>query len=463
MPILESRFSVLGSFRDESGFLFERDGMIFRQVNKAYQEHYDHLMSCGLYDALVSAGQLISHTQSDVPALNSGVAYKVIKPALIPFISYPYEWCFSQLKQAALTTLRIQKTALKAGMTLKDGSAYNIQFLNGKPLLIDTLSFEKYRPGEPWAAYRQFCQHFLAPLALMSCVDVRLNQLSRNYLDGIPLDLASSLLPVWSRLRPALFSHLYSHSKFQQHYEDMAVSQRSCRLSRLALEALIDNLGSAVAGLTLRFRRSPWLRYYSDTHYAPGMITAKQELVSEFLNRDVSRFIYDIGSNTGVLSRIAGRLNIPVVSFDNDHAVVEENYQACCKEGLSSVLPLVVDITNPSPAAGWALEERCAFFERGPADTLLALALIHHLAIASGIPLEKIAYLFQKICRRALVEFIPKSDPCVRRLLINREDVFSGYSQENFEQEFGRYFEIENSRPVPGSSRVVYFLKRKQR
>ncbi|MFA5117854.1 MAG: SAM-dependent methyltransferase [Candidatus Omnitrophota bacterium] len=463
MPIPESRFPVLASFRDPSGFLFERDGRIFRQVNKVYQGHFDHLTRCGLYESLVSAGKLVPHTQSDVPAADSRLAYKVIKPETIPFVSYPCEWCFSQLRQAALTTLQIQKMALKEGMTLKDASACNIQFLNAKPLLIDTLSFEIYRPGEPWAAYRQFCRHFLAPLALMSCVDVRLNQLSRTYLDGIPLDLASSLLPLWSRLRPALFFHLYSHSKFQKHYEAAAVGQRSCRLSRLALEALIDNLESAVAGMKLRSRRSHWLRYYSDTGYPHCMITAKQALVSEFLQRYNPRFIYDIGSNTGVFSRIAGRLNIPVVSFDNDHAVVEENYRACCEEKLSSVLPLVIDVANPSPAAGWALEERSSFFERGPADAVMALALIHHLAFTCGIPLGKIAYLLQKICRCALVEFIPKSDPSVRRLLVNREDIFTEYSRESFEEEFGRYFEIEGCRQVPGSSRSVYFLKRKQR
>jgi hypothetical protein len=462
MPIPGSRFSVLASFRDASGFLFERDGRIFRQVNKVYQEHYDHLMRCGLYESLVSAGQLVSHAQADVPALDSRSAYKVIEPETIPFISYPYEWCFSQLKQAALTTLQIQKKALKEDMTLKDGSAFNIQFLNAKPLLIDTLSFEIYRPGSPWAPYRQFCRHFLAPLALMSCVDVRLNQLSRTYLDGIPLDLASSLLPLWSRLRPALFSHLYSHSKFQKHFESAALGQHSCGLSRLALEALIDNLESAVAGMKLRLRRSHWLGYYSDTGNAHRLMTAKQELVYEFLQRYNPRFIYDIGSNTGVFSRIAGRLNIPVVSIDNDHAVVEENYRACCEERMPFVLPLVVDVTNPSPAAGWALEERGSFFERGPADAVMALALIHHLAVACGIPLEKIASLLQKICRCALVEFIPKSDPAVRRLLANREDIFTEYSRESFEREFSRYFEIEDSRQVEGSPRIVYFLKRKQ-
>ncbi|MFA6216633.1 MAG: class I SAM-dependent methyltransferase [Candidatus Omnitrophota bacterium] len=463
MPISDSCFSVSGSFRDPSGFLFEKDGLIFRQVNKGYQEQYDCLMNSGLYASLVSAGFLISHVEADVPALNGEIAYKVIKPEIIPFISYPYEWCFSQLKQAALTTLRIQKMALEFGMTLKDSSAYNIQFLNGKPLLIDTLSFEKYRSGAPWGPYRQFCQHFLAPLALMSCVDARMNQLSRNYLDGIPLDLASSLLPVWSRLRPSLFFHLYGHAKFQNHYEDKASQSRSCRLSRLALQALLDNLESVVAGMKGRFRKSHWLRYYSDAHHSQETITAKQELVAEFLRRYSPGFMYDMGSNTGIFSRIASRQNIRVVSFDNDHSVVEENYQTCFKERLFSVLPLVVDITNPSPATGWALEERDSFFERGPVDAVLALAIIHHLVISSGIPLEKIAALFQKICRYALVEFIPKSDSLVQRLLVNREDIFSGYTRGNFEQEFGRYFEIEDSRPLPGSSRIVYFFKRKQR
>ena len=180
--------AVSSSFRDPSGLVFVREGVFYRQVNVPYKDNYDHLMSSGLYDKLADNKLLIPHEEVSLDPATPDSAYKVLKPEQVPFISYPYEWCFGQLKDAALTTLAIQKRALGFGMTLKDGSAYNIQFLKGRPVLIDTLSFEKYCEGQFWVAYRQFCQHFLAPLVLMSYTDVRLSQLLRVHIDGIPLD-----------------------------------------------------------------------------------------------------------------------------------------------------------------------------------------------------------------------------------------------------------------------------------
>ncbi|MDO8754671.1 MAG: hypothetical protein Q7J80_12305, partial [Anaerolineales bacterium] len=246
------------SFRDPSGFLFYRSGVLYRQINRAYEKDYARLMDSGLYEKLVKAGLLIPHVESDqfladaqrdlAPEKASGqcersrsAAFKVIQPERVSFISYPYEWSFSQLKDAALATLSIQKRALKHGMSLKDASAYNIQFVRGKATLIDTLSFEIYKEGEPWVAYRQFCQHFLAPLALMSCCDVRLNQLLRVYIDGVPLDLASRLLPAKTKLNFGLLSHIHLHAGAQKRYADQAVASRkgSLRMSQQAMIGLI--------------------------------------------------------------------------------------------------------------------------------------------------------------------------------------------------------------------------------
>ena len=213
------------SFRDPSGFLFTRDGVLYRQVNQVYAEDYRKLMDSGLYAKLVKAGLLIPHTEVDIEPANKKLAFKVLCPEYVPFISYPYEWSFGQLKDAALATLSIQKRALKAGMVLKDASAYNIQFQRGKPTLIDTLSFEIYQEGEPWVAYRQFCQHFLAPLALMAYQDVRLSQLLRVYIDGIPLDLASELLPARTRWNLGLATHIHLHARAQKRYAEVAVSE----------------------------------------------------------------------------------------------------------------------------------------------------------------------------------------------------------------------------------------------
>ena len=212
------------SFRDPSGFLFTENGTLFRAVSCRYRQHYDHLIQSELYDKLVENKLLIPHKEVDLgtikhfPGSREDV-YKIIQPERVPFISYPYEWCFSQLKDAALTTLKIQKQALDHGMVLKDASAYNIQFYKGVPLLIDTLSFEIYQENQPWVAYRQFCQHFLAPLALMAARDIRLGQLMRIYIDGVPLDLASGLLSSSSWLKPALLTHIHLHAKAQKRYE----------------------------------------------------------------------------------------------------------------------------------------------------------------------------------------------------------------------------------------------------
>lgn len=216
-----------GSFRDPSGFVFRQDGIIYRHVNIVYKENYDYLITSGLYQDLTGRGLLIPHDEVDIDYAKSESAYKTLRPKLVEFISYPYEWCFSQLKDAALTTLQIQKRSLEYGMTLKDASAYNIQFMAGKPTLIDTLSFEKYHEGEPWVAYKQFCQHFLAPLALMSYRDIRLNQLFRIYIDGVPLDLASSLLPLRTRFNPPLLFHIHLHAVSQKHYADKPIKRKN--------------------------------------------------------------------------------------------------------------------------------------------------------------------------------------------------------------------------------------------
>jgi len=244
--------NVRGSFRDPSGFMFKQDGKLYRQVNQKYREEYDLLMSSGLYDQLNKSRTLIAHKEVALDlAPRPDIAYKVIQPEIVDFISYPYEWCFNQLKDAAILTLAIARRVLEFGMSLKDASAYNIQFHQGRPIFIDTLSFEKYEEGVPWVAYRQFCQHFLAPLALMAKTDIRLAQLMRLHIDGIPLDLASKLLPASTRMNFGLTTHIHIHARSQQRYADKEVSQEkvNARMSKTAMLGLIDSLLSTVKSL----------------------------------------------------------------------------------------------------------------------------------------------------------------------------------------------------------------------
>jgi hypothetical protein len=452
------------SFRDPSGFLFRQDGLLYRQVNLAYQQQYDLLMSCGLYERLVKKKMLIPHAEVPLQAAVPELAYRILQPDPIRFISYPYEWSFSQLKDAALLTLSIHKIALETGMALKDASAYNIQFHNGRPTLIDTLSFEVYHEDQPWVAYRQFCQHFLAPLALMARQDVRLSQLLRVYIDGIPLDLASRLLPGRTRFNLGLLSHLHLHASAQKSYADKDVTpQVSARkTNRNAHLGLIENLESTIRALKWQPAGSEWADYYDSTNYSRQAFDDKAQLVGSFIDKAQPQTVWDLGSNTGVFSRIAAEKGIFTVSADIDPAAVEKNYLEVKQKKEKLLLPLVIDLTNPSPGLGWGNEERDAFIRRDPhasSRLVMALALVHHLAISNNVPLSDLARFFAGLGQWLIIEFIPKEDSQVQRLLRTRVDIFPEYHAAGFEAAFTEVFEILERQPVEGSKRTLYLLK----
>ncbi len=450
---------LAGSFRDPCGFLFIRDGILYRQVNKSYKEDYNYLIESGLYKELVKNNLLIPHQETDSKLALTNEAYKIIKPDLIPFISYPYEWSFCQLKDAALITLQIQKIAFKFGMTLKDSSAYNIQFYKGKPIFIDTLSFEKYVEGEPWIAYKQFCQHFWAPLALMSYKDIRLNQLLKNNIDGIPLDLASKLLPFKSKLSFSILTHIILHAKSQKHYADKHAIKSKQKINKNSFLAIIDSLESAVKKLTWKLPNTEWGNYYENTNYSSEAIKDKIQYLSNFLDKISPKSVWDFGANDGFYSRIASKKGILTISLDIDPVAVEKNYIKCKNDNEENILPLLFDLTNPSPSIGWENNERGSLFNRGPVDAVLALALIHHLAISNNLPLEKIANFLNKICKWLIIEFIPKSDSQVKKLLSTRKDIFPNYDQNKFEVEFKKYFNIIISKKIKESDRTLYLME----
>jgi ribosomal protein L11 methylase PrmA len=345
-------------------------------------------------------------------------------------------------------------------MTLKDGSAYNIQFLKGRPVFIDTLSFERYREGQTWIAYRQFCQHFLAPLALMSYRDVRLSQLSRIHLDGMPLDLASSLLPWRSRLRFSLLSHLHLHARSQKYFADK-IPESGRKMSKKALLGLVDNLNSAVQRLKWRIKGTEWADYYDKTTYSQEALQHKKHLVAQFLESMNPGMVWDLGANTGLFSRIAGDRGIATISFDVDPAAVERNYRECRERGECNILPLVLDLTNPSPSIGWNNRERDSLVGRGPVDAVMALALIHHLAISNNLPFARIADFFAGVCDRLIIEFVPKSDSQVQRLLSTREDIFADYNQQAFEHTFSEHFGIERCQKIGDTERSLYLMEKR--
>jgi len=449
------------SFRDPAGYMFRRDGVLYRGIRDPGRFHYDRLMSSGLYEELVSARLLVPH--EEIPSFREvhEDLYKVIRPEEIPFVSYPYEWSFSQLQDAALLTLEIEKRALRHDMTLVDASAFNVQFLRGRPILIDTLSLRQAVEGEPWTAYRQYCQHFLAPLALMSLRDVRLSQLLRVHIDGIPLDLVSSLLPLRSRRRASLLLHVHLHARSQKRFAGREVRVARGKVSRQARLGLIDSLESGTRKLRWRATGTEWADYYDDTNYTPEGLAAKRRAVEDFVARVRPRTVWDLGGNIGTFSRIAAASGAQVISFDVDPVCIERGYLRVRAEKEQNLLPLLIDLTNPSPAAGWENAERLSLLERGPADAVLALALIHHLAIGNNVPLEKAAGFFARAGRSLLIEFIPKSDSQVKRLLVTREDIFERYTREEFERVFRQRFEIVRRVSLAGSERTLYAMERK--
>jgi len=455
---------VPSSFRDPSGFLFVREGTLYRQVNLSFREQFDALSSSGLERALVGAGLLIPHEEVDISLAAAPGAYKVLRPESVGFVSYPYEWCFGQLKDAALTTLAVQAIALDHEMSLRDATAYNVQFHRGRPILIDTLSFEKLRPGEPWVAYRQFCQHFLAPLALMAYRDVRLGRLSQIHIDGVPLDLAAEMLPARARLRPSLFMHLFAHARSQRRHARDSNKDRAARsrraFSKQAFRGLIGSLRKAVAALSWRPKDASWAGYYEEAEsYRPVAMEHKKSIVASFLEAAAPRSVWDFGSNTGLFSRLASDRGIPTVAFDFDAASVEANYRTVVDRSERDLLPLVMDLNSPSPDLGWANQERRSLADRGPVDLVLALALIHHLAIGNNVPFERLAEFMRRLCSWLVVEFVPKTDPKVQELLSHREDVFHGYTQEGFERAFDRHFVTQRREPIPDSERLLYLMR----
>jgi ribosomal protein L11 methylase PrmA len=452
------------SFRDPSGFIFTRGGVLYRQINDAARADYERLMTSGLYEKLAAAGELVSHEEVDPSLSPDGHAFRVIRPERVAFISYPYEWCFSQLKDAALLTLRLQKAAMALEMSLKDATPYNVAFSKGRPIWIDTLSFEVQTPGSPWVAYRQFCQMFLAPLALMSQIDIRLQELLRSYIDGVPLDLASRLLPAPSRLRPGLLMHIHLHAAAQRRAAGRPPAPAEKRqLGQMALAGIIDSLERTVRRLEWRAPGTAWGNYYEATNYSDAAFSHKREIVAKAIERLAPAVVWDLGANDGTFSRLASDRGIQTVAFDIDPVAVEKNYRRAKEASEQHMLPLLQDFTNPSGRYGWANQERDALADRGPADLALALALVHHLAIAHNVPLLRVAEYFARLTRALVIEFVPKSDSQVQRMLASRKDIFDGYTQEGFEQAFSDHFDIEEAIAVREAERTIYVMRRKRR
>lgn len=461
-----------GSFRDPAGFIFSFGGTVYRQVNEISRAEYDHFMGSGLYKALSDESLLVRHTEvsklAGLPADKN--RYKILKPDPIPFISYPYEWSFDQLRAAALLTLKIQKLALEHGMILKDASAYNIQFTGNRPIFIDTLSFAVYKPGQAWEAYKQFCEHFVGPLALAHYATPDLLKIQRAYLDGIPLGVAGKLLPRRARLNTGLLSNIFIHHSSSKRWQGNQVTNSNAtqrKVSSFALQGIIGSLESTVRRMRPPTRKTEWGDYYSFTNYSDTAFKEKRAIVKKLLSEVSTKpikdmTVWDVGANNGEFSEVAAEMGAYTVAFDIDEIAVTRNFRAARKpEVANKLLPLVQDLTNPSPGLGWNEKERASLIDRGPADAVLALALIHHLSIGNNVPFPELSAFFAATAKHLIIEFVPKQDSKVQILLSSRTDIFPEYDEAHFEKAMAARFKLIRKVPIKDSDRTLYLFKNK--
>jgi ribosomal protein L11 methylase PrmA len=454
---------ITGSFRDPSGYVFIQDDKIYRNINAEYSIHYNHFTSSGLKDLLIKRKLLIDFQESPF-SINS--SWKTLEVEKLNYISYPYEWSFSQFKEAAILTLEIQLECLKHGMILKDSSAFNIQFKDGSPIFIDLLSFEIYEDGMPWNGYKQFITHFYSPLILMSKIDLQSNQFLKVHLDGIPLELTTKLLPYSSIVHPNilinLFAHNYLEKKYANTHNNKKLRQKFKNGSSLINKASIirhaESLKAFISELKNSQTKSEWGQYYDDTNYSEAGFNVKQDIVTKIIHNFNPKSILDLGSNNGTFSRIVAKSVDYVISADIDPIAVNSNYLTNKKMGVKNIHPIVLDLSNPTASLGWSNTERASFLDRSKVDMALCLALIHHICISNNIPFLYFAKFLKNIAPIAIIEFVPKEDSQVQRLLSSRKDIFKDYNKVQFVESFMSLYTHHEEITIDDSNRTMHIF-----
>lgn len=450
------------SYRDPSGYVYLDNGEIKRVINPIYFEQYNSLKDSGIYKALMESHLLIPHEE-----LFASEREIIIRPEQIPFITYPYEWSFNMYKEAALLTLRIQKYCLEKGYSLKDASAFNITFHKGRAMFIDTLSFDFYKENEPWRAYKQFVTHFLSPLVLAHYHGPDLLKLMSTFIDGIPINLTSSLLPSKTKFNPVLYSNIHLLSKLEsKHNKDYEGESKIKGLSKKGLLNIVVSLFNYIKKLKLR-SETEWSDYYDKTNYADDAFQHKAEIINTWINAQKPKSLIDIGGNDGTFVRKIDYEIKENLVCDIDNNAVDANYLCLRKNREENILPFVLDVLNPSPAIGLNNKERILFLERikqyAP-DVVMALAVIHHMSLSGNVPFNESARFFSSFSKNLIIEFPKKEDSWVQRLLKAKGDFetyFDFYNIDSFESSYKEFFDIIEKLEVKNSHRVMYLMKNK--
>lgn len=439
VPALESLSPVPGSFRDPKGHVAKgKGGQIYRFITKTGDRDFAAVEGSGLFSRLIEAGKLIDHQRLPVPETASGTGIQtLLRHPELPMITYPYEWCFQQLQQAALLQLGLYLESLEFDQTLSDATAFNVQFLNGQPIFIDTLSFVPYTPGQFWNGQEQFTEQFLNPLLLTAYSGVAFNDLYRGSMTGVPSDMVSAVTPLLKKLswRYINYIHLPRLAKQRQRASGTdSVRKVEGKLPKEGFQFILKQLRGWVRSLSAPQTPSTWVTYTKTRTYEDRSVAQKVTFVADAVAQAKPGQLLDIGCNTGEFSFLALTAGARhVVGLESDHQALSAAYAQAAKKH-AAFLPIYQNVTNPSPAQGWASEERDSLGDRVAADFILALAILHHIVISGNVPLQRaVAYLTQ-LAPSGVIEWVPKSDPMVQTLLRNRDDVFATYSAAVFEQ-----------------------------
>jgi hypothetical protein len=446
------------SFRDPSGFVFRCGANWYRQVNTGYRDDYLHLVQSGLYGELTAKGWLLPHTEIAENYTGSPDWYKTLLPEQLSFISYPEEWSPAQLKEAALCTLAISRLSIAHGMILKDATPRNIQFPEGRPVLIDSLSFERYDPSIPWVAYRQFCESFLYPLILHRYHGLGTHRLLAAWPDGIPAGAAGKMLPFRSRRSLAVWLHVLLPARINRSPKK---DGRMAAFDQNKLLRLLANLEDIIGGLEVdRPGEKGWSDYYDKTILSHAYLREKERLFSSWIGEIEFSSALDLGANDGHFTRLLAEKNVRVIAAESDWRCVQTLHRTVAKD--RPVHALCVDIANPTPATGFNHRERTAFSERAASDLVTALALLHHLVLGLNIPLPMIAgYLAGLTNAWLIIEFVPLTDEKSRQLVEHKRVYPAPYDGDSFEMHFAPWFTIERRAVIPGTERTLYLLRKK--
>ncbi len=458
-----------GSFRDPSGHVYANSGSILRTVNETARVQYEAVRDSGILSELSLADRIVASEEvsgNDRPSGIPDSAY-LLKHQRIPFISYPYEWSFEALKAAALHHLDLQLDLLERNFVLSDASSYNIQFIGPKPIFIDILSIRPYIDGEFWSGHRQFCQQFLNPLLLRSLLGVSHNAWFRGSLEGIPTSDLSRMLRLRHKFSWNVFSQVVLQARLEQsalNSPDSAIQRAkdSKRLSKLGYQGILRQLRNWIKRLhPADAGKTVWGEYAANNTYSDEEALLKKKAIREFAAKYQPGLLIDLGCNTGdfSISSLDGGAK-SVIGFDFDQRAVDLAYSRSVTTNLA-MLPLWLDAANPSPDQGWKQTERAGFASRAKVDAMIALAFEHHLAIGRNVPLPQVVKWLVEIAPVGIIEFVPKTDSTIQKMLALREDIFADYTEKSFADELSSCATIVQKQVVSESGRVLYTYDRR--